>query len=77
MILEIDDDDADKVVQYSLAQTYAWLKRDLKIYKKNKNHLHEDDAEVYAKLLPALEIVANWYFAHGEFQKMVKKVKDK
>lgn len=75
MILEIDNDHADLIVQQSLANTYAWLKQDLKIYKKNKNHLHEDDAEVYKKLLPAIETVANWYFAYGDFEKAVKKVK--
>jgi hypothetical protein len=73
MKIELDDDTADAVVQESLVETYKSLKRDLKVYKNNKAHLHEDDVEIYKTVADAIEIVARWYFAHGEFEKRVKR----
>ena len=75
MIIEIDDDCADQIVQQSLVNTYVDLCRDLKIYRKNKAHLHEEDAAVFDEVAQAIEVLGHWYFAHGEFDKAVKKAR--
>jgi len=54
MILEIDDDTVDTVMQGALVKDYIYLTNDLKIYKKNPNHLHEDDAEAYAEVVKGI-----------------------
>lgn len=65
MMLRIEDDFSDEIVKASLLQTYLSLKKSL----KNKN-LHEDDVVVYKNLVPALEVVCNWYFY--DFKQAVK-----
>jgi hypothetical protein len=77
MILEIDDDMVDTVMQGALVKDYIYLTNDLKIYKKNPNHLHEDDAEAYAEVVKGIEILSKWYFVHGEFEKAVKLARKK
>jgi len=72
MIIEIDDDMVDAIIQGALVKDYVYLTNDLKTYKKNPNHLHEDDAEAYAEVVKGIEILARWYFVHGEFEKAVK-----
>jgi hypothetical protein len=72
MIIEIDDDMVDTVMQGALVKDYVYLTNDLKTHKKNSNHLHEDDAEAYAEVVKGIEILARWYFVHGEFEKAVK-----
>lgn len=71
MIIELDDDFTDTIVQHALLNDYVNLTRDLKIPKK----LHEDDAIAYAETVKAIEVLAKWYFAHGEFEKAVKKAR--
>jgi hypothetical protein len=73
MKIEIDDDCADMVVQESLVQTYKDLSTDLKLYKKGQKQIHEEDVEIYKRVVEALKVVGNWYFAYGEFEKRVKK----
>jgi hypothetical protein len=68
MKIEIDDDCADMVVQESLVQTYLGLTADLKL-----NKLHKDDAQIYKAVVEAIEVLGKWYFAHGEFERRVKK----
>ena len=75
MIIEIDDDMVDTIIQAALVKDYVHLTQDLKIYKKNPNHLHEDDAAAYEKVLQGLEILAKWYFVQGQFEKEVKKAR--
>jgi hypothetical protein len=72
MKIEIDDDFVDTVIQGALAKDYVYLTDDLKVYKKNPNHLHEDDAAAYAEVVKGIEILAKWYFINGEFEKAVK-----
>lgn len=77
MIIEIDDDMVDTVMQSALVKDYIYLTNDLKIYKKNPNHLHEDDAEAFAEVIKGIEILSQWYFVHGEFEKAVKLARKK
>ena len=75
MIVEIDDDCADRIVQESLVNTYVWLSADLKTHKKNPSHLHPDDAIAYKSVVEAAKVLGNWYFAYGDFDKAVKKAR--
>jgi len=75
MMIEIDDDFVDVIIQNSLVKDFIYLTDDLKVFKKNPNHLHEDDAEAYAETVKGIEILAKWYFVHGEFDKAVKKAR--
>ena len=75
MKIEIDDDFVDVIIQQALVKDYVHLTEDLKVYKKNPNHLHEDDAWAYAETVIAIENLAKWYFVHGEFEKAVKKAR--
>jgi uncharacterized membrane protein len=77
MILEIDDDMVDTIMQGALVKDYVYLTDDLKAYKKNPNHLHEDDAQAYAEVVKGIEILARWYFCQGEFEKAVKLARKK
>jgi hypothetical protein len=74
-MIEIDDDFVDVIIQNSLVKDFIYLTDDLKVFKKNPNHLHEDDAEAYAETVKGIEILAKWYFVHGEFDKAVKKAR--
>ena len=75
MMIEIDDDFVDTIIQAALVKDYVHLSTDLKAYKKNNDHLHEDDAWAYAETVQAIESLAKWYFVQGEFEKAVKKAK--
>jgi hypothetical protein len=77
MKIEIDDDFVDIIIQESLVKDYVYLTNDLKVYKKNPNHLHEDDAEAYAEVVKSIEVLARWYFVNGEFEKLVKLARKK
>jgi hypothetical protein len=77
MILEIDDDMVDTIIQSALIKDYVHLTADLKVYKKNPNHLHEDDAEAYSEVVKGIEILARWYFVHNEFENAVKLARKK
>ena len=77
MIIEIDDDMVDTIIQGALVKDYIHLTNDLKVHKKNPNHLHEDDAEAYAEVVNGIEILAQWYFVRGEFEKAVKLARKK
>jgi len=71
MIINIDDDMADMIVQNALINDYVNLTADLKHPEK----MHEDDVEAYKGTVKALEVLAKWYFVHGEFEKAVKKAR--
>ncbi len=77
MIIEIDDDMVDTIIQGALVKDYIYLTNDLKVHKKNPNHLHEDDAKAYAEVVKGIEILARWYFVNGEFEKAVKLARKK
>jgi uncharacterized membrane protein len=77
MILEIDDDMVDTIMQGALVKDYVYLTADLKAYKKNPNHLHEDDAQAYAEVVKGIEILSKWYFVNGEFENAVKLARKK
>ena len=77
MIIEIDDDMVDTIIQGALVKDYVYLTNDLEAHKKNPNHLHEDDAEAYAEVVNGIEILAQWYFVRGEFEKAVKLARKK
>ena len=72
MIIEIDDDMVDSIIQKALVQNYVYLMEDIKIHNKTGAHLHEDDFEAYVEVAAAVEVLGNWYFVNGEFQKAVK-----
>jgi hypothetical protein len=76
MILEVDDDNADKITSRNLIQSYIWLKADLKRAKKNPNLFHEDDIKSWETLVPALEEVGKYftYDWEGEVKKAKKKL---
>jgi hypothetical protein len=73
MIINIDDDYADKITSQNLIQSYIWLKQDLKRAQKNPSSFHEDDIKSWETLVPALEEVGR-YFTF-DFDNEVKKVK--
>ena len=77
MIIEIDDDMVDTIIQGALVKDYIYLTSDLKVYKKNPDHLHEDDAQAFAEVVKGIEILARWYFVRGDFEKAVKLAKKK
>jgi len=71
--IEIDDDCVESIIGAALVNTYIWLTEDLKTAKKNPLVYHEDDVEMWEKLIPALEIVAEWYVYN--FKAEVKKAR--
>ncbi len=71
MMIEIDDDFVDVIIQNALVKDYIYLTDDL----KDPDSLHEDDAAAYAETVKGIEILAKWYFVHGEFDKAVKKAR--
>ena len=71
MKIEIDDDTLDTIIQGALVEDYVNLTRDL----KNNKSMHEDDVEAYKETVAGIEILAKWYFVHGEFEKAVKKAR--
>jgi hypothetical protein len=73
MKIEIDDDVADLVVQESLVQTYIGLAKDLKLNAEKPGYIDSEDAEIYRKVIDAIEVLGHWYFVNSEFQKRVKK----
>jgi hypothetical protein len=77
MIIEIDPEMADKVVQVELVDTYVWLMKDIKDHNKGKRTIHEDDFEIYQKAAAAIEVLGDWFFAHGEFKNAVKVARKK
>ena len=77
MILEIDNEMVDTIVQSALVKDYVYLMDDIKAHNKTGTHLHEDDFEAYVEVAAALEVLGNWYFIGGEFQKAVKAARKK
>jgi hypothetical protein len=75
MIFEIDDDEVDKIVSKAIIQSYIFIKADLKTEKANPGYFHEDDVEIWKRLVPALEEVGK-YFTF-DFDGEVKKAKKK
>jgi hypothetical protein len=75
MIIVVDDDCADKIVSATIIESYISLKADLKKENKNPGSFHEDDVEIWKKLVPALEEVGRWFTY--DFDNEVKKAKKK
>ena len=71
MNVEINDDFAETIVQQALLNDYISLTGDL----KNPKKLHPDDVAAFKETVAALEVLAKWYFVHGEFDKAVKKAR--
>lgn len=71
MNIEINDDFAENVVQQALLNDYISLTADLKHPEK----MHPDDVVAFKETVAALEVLAKWYFVHGEFDKAVKKAR--
>jgi hypothetical protein len=71
MIVEVDDDCADRIVVANLAWAYVSLSQDL----KNPNKWHEDDIEHWKQLLPAIKLVGEWFSV--DFNADIKKAKKK
>jgi hypothetical protein len=57
MILEIDDDFSDQIVVNVLADSYVSMKSML----KNGIVYHEDDIAAYNEVIPAIEVIGNWF----------------
>jgi len=75
MIIEIDDDFSDQIVVNVLAESYVSMKSML----KNGIVYHEDDVKAYTEMLPAIEIIGNWFstdFA-AELKKAKKRINKK
>jgi hypothetical protein len=71
MIIEVDDDCADKITIANLVWAYNNLKQSL----KNPKNYHEDDIAAWKELLPALKLVGGWYSV--DFEAELKKAKKK
>jgi hypothetical protein len=71
MNIEINDDFAEAIVQQALLNDYLSLTADL----KHPERMHEDDVAAFKETVAALEVLAKWYFVHGEFDKAVKKAR--
>lgn len=69
MIVEIDDDCADEILVSNLAQSYVSLSESI----KEIDRWHEDDIALWKKLLPAMELVGEWYSI--DFKAAIKKAK--
>lgn len=69
MIVEIDDDCADEILVANLAQSYISLTASL----KEPHNWHEDDVAHWKKLLPAMEMVGEWYSTN--FKEAIKQAK--
>jgi hypothetical protein len=69
MIVHIDDDCADQILVASLADTYTYMKANL----KNPTSWHEDDVASWKQLLPAIELVGSYYSI--DFGAEIKKAK--
>lgn len=77
MVIEIDDEMVDVIIQAALVKDYIYLMDDIKKHNKTGEHLHEDDFDAFVEVAAALEVLGNWYFVRGEFQKEVKKARKK
>lgn len=75
MVIEIDDDMVDTIIQGALVKDYIYLTQQLKVNKKNPNHLHEEDAEAFTEVVKGIDILAKWYFINGAFEEAVKAAK--
>jgi hypothetical protein len=73
MIIEINDDMADEIVQQSLLQDYLTLTEDL----KHPERMHPDDVTAFSETVKHIEGLCLWYFAPGEFDKLIKKASKK
>ena len=71
MKIEIDDDTEDTIIQGALVNDYVNLTKDL----KNNFVTHEEDIAAFKEAIAGIEILGRWYFAHGEFDKAVKKAR--
>lgn len=72
MKIEIDDDCLDGIVQGVIVENYVSMTNTLK-----NNKMHPEDKDAFENVIWALEILGNWYFLAGEFQKAVKKARKK
>lgn len=70
MIIEIDDDYADAILISNLAQSYVGIQEMMKT-----GGWHEDDVEAWKELLPAMELIGNWYSM--DFKAAIKEAKKK
>ena len=70
MKVEIDVETAEGITRCMLVDTYVGVKE----YLKDKNY-GPDDVEMFKKVATAINVLGGWYFAEGEFKKMVKKAK--
>ena len=69
MILEIDDDFSDQIVVNVLADSYVSMKSML----KNGIVHHEEDIAAYNEVIPAIEVIGNWFST--DFAAELKKAK--
>ena len=58
MMVEIDYDIADEIARQVLVETYVNLTNDIKNYK----NIHEEDLEMYKKVVAAIEVLSKWFF---------------
>ena len=58
MMLEIDYEVADGIARQVLVETYVNLTNDIKNYK----NIHEEDLEMYKKVVAAIEVLSKWFF---------------
>ena len=74
MLIEIEPDFADEIVRQGLLESYFSIEYDLNRVKHGY-HAHPEDLARWQEVLPALEIVGNWYF--HDFEKAKKEYKKK
>jgi hypothetical protein len=71
--LDLSDEFVDNLMEKVLVDDYVGITSDL---KKNKKIMHEDDIKAYKNAVKGIELLSNWYFARGEFDRLVKKVRN-
>jgi hypothetical protein len=71
MNIEIDDDFVEDLVSKSMVDNYIMVKS----FLKNEKNSHPEDVANWKELLPALELVGNWYTS--DFAAAVKKASKK
>jgi hypothetical protein len=71
MNIEIDDDFVEDLVSKSMVDNYIMVKS----FLKNQKNAHPEDVQSWKELLPALELVGNWYTS--DFDAKVKKASKK
>lgn len=59
--LEIDYETADRITLLSLKDHQAYLKKELKGFKKGELYMHPEDVVYNTKLVEAIDVIIHYY----------------